>query len=214
MTAQPQTSASPELARRNRRLLLILLASFVVPFLIGDLAYRFGWYEGGQTNRGRLITPPVAFASFAPRDAGGLPLEAAAFTNRRWWLLYALPANCEAACRNRLFQMRQVRRALGKEGDRLSQVLVVTGPVAPATEALLAREFHDFVRIQADAARLDAALARVAPSASRAGELYVMDPMGWIMLSYAPEADERRSVEKGEDVLKDLLKLLKASRIG
>lgn len=213
MSAQPQLSVPPAQVRKNRRLLLILLASFVLPFMIGDLAYRLGWYEGGQTNKGRLINPPVAFAALSARDEAGRALDAA-FADRHWWLLYVLPANCDGACRNRLFQMRQVRVALGKESDRLRQVVVVTAPLAPATEALLRQEFSGFVRIQGESSRIDAAFGSATPVASRAGELYVMDPMGWIMLSYAPEADEKRSIEKAEDVLKDLVKLLKASRIG
>lgn len=212
MTA-PSPSASSAQARRNRILLLVLAASFILPFVVGDLAYRLGWYQGAQTNKGRLIDPPLAFASLGARDAAGQPLSAR-FAGRTWWLLYVLPADCEASCRNRLFQMRQVRLALGKESERLRQVVVTTGPLAPATEALLKKEFPDFVRIRGDVAALDAALARATPSASAAGELYIMDPMGWIMLAYAPERDEKRSVEKAEDVLQDLRKLLKASRIG
>lgn len=206
-------SDRPRVARRNRWLLLALLASFVVPFLIGDLAYRHGWYKGGQTNRGRLIDPPVAFADLSARTAAGQP-AGAAFADRHWWLLYVVPARCEQACRNRLFQMRQVRRALGKEGERLRQVLVFTAPPAAATEALIAREFAGFVQLQAPAASVDAALRRVTPGASVAGLLYIMDPMGWMMLAYAPEADEKTSVTKAEDILKDLQKLLKVSRIG
>lgn len=213
MTMPETPPPSPELARKNRRLLLILLASFIIPFVIGDLAYRHGWYQGGQTNKGRLITPPAAFAALGASDAGGKVLDAG-FADRHWWLLYVMPADCDGTCRNRLFQMRQVGRALGKESERLRQVLVLTGPLTPATEALLRQEFPGFVRVQASPARVDAALAAATPAASRAGELYVMDPLGWMMLAYAPEADEKRSIEKAEDILKDLVKLLKASRIG
>lgn len=213
MSAPMPAPATPTAARKNRILLLILAASFIVPFLVGDLAYRMGWYEGGRTNKGRLIDPPVAFASLAALDAGGRVLDAA-FVDKHWWLLYVMPAECEAACRNRLFQMRQVRKALGKEAERLRQVVVVTGALAPATEALLQQEFPGFLRVRGDAARVDAALAAAVPAASSVGELYIMDPMGWLMLAYPPEADEKRSVEKAEDVLMDLRKLLKASRIG
>ena len=213
MSAHPQSPVPPEQARKNRRLLLILLASFVVPFLVGDLAYRLGWYEGGKTNHGRLINPPVAFAAMGARDDAGHALDAG-FADRHWWLLYVLPAECEAACRNRLFQMRQMPLALGKEGDRLRLALVVTAPLAPATEAMLRKEFPGFARVQGEPARIDAAFGSATPAASRAGELYVMDPMGWIMLAYAPEADAKRALAQGDDVFKDLVKLLKASRIG
>lgn len=204
---------NPELARKNRRLLLILLATFIIPFVIGDFAYKQGWYKGGQTNKGNLIQPPAAFAEFRANDLKGQPV-ATTFAKGNWWLLYVLPADCQAACRNRLFQMRQVPRALGKEGDRVRQVLVTTSPLSAETEALITREFPEFVRLEAAVANVDIALARAASNASQAGLLYLMDPMGWLMLSYAPEPDEKASVIKAEDILKDLQKLLKNSRIG
>ena len=200
-------------ARRNRLILLLILASFMVPMIAGHLAYTQKWYEGGKTNKGQLIHPPVAFAGLAVRDAAGRPLPATA-TGGKWWLVYVMPADCEAACRNRLFQMRQIRRATGKEAERIRQVIVQTGPVAVETAALVAREFPDFLRVQADAAVVDRAFAPFVAGASGRGNLYLMDPMGWMMLAYAPEADEKTSIVKAEDVLKDLMKLLKDSRIG
>ena len=213
MSAQEPSPVPPEQVRKNRRLLLILLASFIIPFVVGDLAYKFGWYEGGKTNHGRLITPPVAFAAIGARSDGGQVLDAA-FADRHWWLLYVMPAECDATCRNRLLQMRQMPLALGKEGERLRLALLVTGPLAPDTEAMLRKDFPTLLRVQGDASRIDAAFAAATPGASRAGELYVMDPMGWIMLAYAPVADAQRALAQGDDVFKDLVKLLKASRIG
>lgn len=204
---------SPGLARRNRLILLILAASFIVPFLVGDLAYRFGWYKGGQVNKGLLIDPPASLDALQARDAAGNPVTAA-FASKSWWLVYVVPAECELACRNRLFQMRQVRKALGKEAERLRQVLVFTAPPDAALQELLAAEFSGFERLTAEPAVVDTALARATSAASRDGRLYVMDPMGWLMLAYLPEADEKASVVQAEDVLHDLRKLLKASRIG
>lgn len=218
MSEATSPDAATARARKNRLLLLVLAASFIVPFLVGDLAYRMGWYEGGRTNKGRLIDPPVPFASLSLRDSGGQVLGAG-FAGKQWWLLYAMAGDCDATCRNRLFQMRQVRLALGKEEDRLRQAVILTSEPTAATRELLAREFPGFVQLAGEHAPIDAAFragaaASGAAPASRAGELYIMDPMGWIMLAYPPEADERRSVEKAEDVLSDLRKLLKASRIG
>ena len=213
MSENSPTNLSPEVVRKNRHMLLLVLASFIIPFLIGDLAYRLGWYKGGQVNKGQLIDPPVGFVEFQARDGAGKRLDSS-FAGKNWWLLYVIPADCDAACRNRLFQMRQVDKALGKETERLSQVLVVTAPLSASTEELLMKEFAGFIRIGADEASVDAALQRATPHASQDGQLYIMDPMGWIMLAYAPQKDEKASVLKAEEILKDLRKLLKASRIG
>lgn len=206
-------AVSPSQLRKNRLLLLLILASFVLPFVAGDLAYKLGWYQGGKTNHGRLIDPPVAFAGFNATRLTGEPVTAE-FVRANWWLLYVVPANCEAACRNRLFQMRQVRKALGRESERVRPLLVMTASLPAEIQSLLEQEFPDFVQIKADHESVNLAMAQVMADASGKGNLYIMDPLGWIMLTYAPEADEKSSVIKAEDILNDLKKMLKVSRIG
>lgn len=206
-------AVSPSQLKKNRLLLLLILASFVLPFVAGDLAYKFGWYKGGKTNQGQLIDPPVAFSGFQAAMLTGEPVTAD-YVRGSWWLLYVIPEHCEAACHNRLFQMRQVRKALGKESDRVRPLLVVTAPLPADVQSLLAQEFPDFVLLRANPGSIDSVMARVMPEAAAKGNLFIMDPMGWIMLTYAPEADEKSSVIKAEDILNDLKKLLKASRIG
>lgn len=204
---------SPAQLKKNRMLLLLIMASFVLPFVIGDMAYKLGWYKGGQTNNGQLIDPPAAFADFRARQPGGEAVDGA-FVRSNWWLVYVMPTRCEAACRNRLFQMRQVKKALGREAGRVRPLLVMTSPAAPDVDALLRAEFPEVARVDADSSQVNSALARVTEGATEAGNLFIMDPMGWIMMSYLPEADEKESVIKAEDILNDLKKLLKASRIG
>lgn len=206
-------AVSPSQLRKNRLLLLLILASFVLPFVAGDLAYKLGWYQGGKTNHGRLIDPPVAFAGFNATRLTGEPVTAE-FVRANWWLLYVVPANCEAACRNRLFQMRQVRKALGRESERVRPLLVMTASLPAEIQSLLEQEFPDFVQIKADHESVNLAMAQVMADASGKGNLFIMDPLGWIMLTYAPEADEKSSVIKAEDILNDLKKMLKVSRIG
>lgn len=206
-------AVSPSQLRKNRLLLLLILASFVLPFVAGDLAYKLGWYQGGKTNHGRLIDPPVAFSGFKATRLAGEPVTAE-FVRANWWLLYVVPAHCETACRNRLFQMRQVRKALGRESERVRPLLVMTASLPAEIQSLLEKEFPDFIQIQADHEGVNLAMAQVMADASGKGNLFIMDPLGWIMLTYAPEADEKSSVIKAEDILNDLKKLLKASRIG
>lgn len=202
----------PEQARRNRLTLLLLALSFVLPFVVGHLAYTQGWYAGGATNKGDLLTPPAALADLQ-LQANGRAVDRA-FLNHRWQLVYALPAQCQQACRNSLFQMRQARRAMGAEADRIGLLLVQTQAPDAATASLLGQQFSDMVVVQGGAPALDRALAAAAPQASQAGRVYIMDPLGYIMLSYAPVADEKQSVVKTQDLLDDLKKLLKASQIG
>lgn len=207
------TVVSPSQLKKNRLLLLLIMASFVLPFVVGDMAYKLGWYKGGQTNNGQLIDPPAAFAGLQARLPDGSVADSG-FVRTNWWLLYVVPDNCDVACRNRLFQMRQVRKALGRESERVQPLLVVTSSLSVETEDLLAKEFPGLARVTADRLKVNSTLAKVVPEAASAGNLFIMDPMGWLMLTYGPEPDEKASVIKAEDILNDLKKLLKASRIG
>jgi cytochrome oxidase Cu insertion factor (SCO1/SenC/PrrC family) len=205
---------SPAQARRNRLVLLMILLSFVAPFVIGHVAYFQGWFKGtATTNKGDLIDPPVAFADLHLQGADGQPLSPA-FLDQHWRLVYVLPPQCEAACRNSLFQMRQVRRAAGQYADRVKLLLVQPQAPDAGTVTLLNQQFAEMQRVNGAAPTLDQALAVATPAASRAGRLYIMDAKGYIMLSYAPEADEKTSMVKAGDVLADLKKLLKDAEIG
>jgi len=212
--ASPANTLNPAQVRRNRRVLLFLLLSFVLPFVAGHLAYFQGWFRGmPTTNKGQLLSPPAAFADLHLQGLDGRPL-AQSFLDHHWWLVYVLPARCDAACHNRFYQMRQVRRAAGADSDRVNLLVVQTQPPEAATVSLLQGQFPDLRRAAAQAADINTALAASGAGAAGAGRLYVMDPLGYIMLSYAPEADEKASIVKAQDVLDDLKNLLKASQIG
>lgn len=208
------STPNPAQARRNRLVLALIFLSFVAPFVIGHVAYFQGWFKGtATTNKGDLIDPPVAFADLHLQAADGRPLTTA-FLDQHWWLVYVLPPQCEAACRNSLFQMRQVRRAAGQYADRVKLLLVQPQAPDAGTEALLSQQFAEMQRVNAAAPVLDQALAPATAAASRAGRLYIMDAKGYIMLSYAPEADEKTSMVRAGDVLADLKQLLKDAEIG
>lgn len=59
-----------------------------------------------------------------------------------------------------------------------------------------------------------AVLLLPADAALSAGHWYIADPRGWIMLRYAAPADAAQVLQRVQDVLDDLHKLLKVSRIG
>lgn len=204
----------PEQAQKNRLVIFCLVLAFVVPFVLGHLAYFHGWYAGGKTtNKGELIAPPIAFTSLGLKQVDGQLLDRK-FLDRKWSLLYVLPADCQQACRNSLFQMRQVRKAAGRDSERIRLLVIQTQAPDAATEALLQKEFAEVARVSGEAAVIDHAFVAVDVSASRAGRVYAMDPMGMIMLRYAPQVDEKTSIIKAQDILTDLQKMLKDSQIG
>lgn len=192
-------------ARRNRWLLLGFLASFILPIVIGQMAYDGAWFSGGQTNKGDLLTPPMSRDGLAwqQHHAEGPELSS------RWWVVYALPARCDAACEQSLQALPRLHESIGRERERLGILLVLapgqTVPPSWLPETLSAAAFVQWV----------SAPATPQGSAALADDSwYVMDPMGWLMLRYVIPADEAPAILRAQDLLDDLTKLLKVSRIG
>lgn len=194
--------------RRGRLILALIALSFVIPLLVAAWMQRVALREGvwGGTNHGALIQPPLALGNFL------LPsYQGSVFTlddlKGGWTLLYAAPsaAECDAQCGQMLYYMRQVRLALGRDMSRVQRVLVAPFDAVWLDEA--AREYEG-THIVFDIGGPTSLREQLAtPSAPMRPGIYLIDPLGNAMMVFAPETDPR-------DILKDLKKLLKISKVG
>ena len=178
---------------------LLLFGVFVVPVVAAYLAY-FGWRPAGHTNYGELLkVTPLQQTAGAAHDGTPFNLET---LRGKWLMVHVGPASCDAACTRQLYLMRQIRIAQGKEQSRIERLWVLTdaGTVAPA----LLRD-HPGLRVWRPA---EAAFVEQFPAAqSRAAHIYLVDPLGNLMLRFPDQPDPKR-------MMKDLKLLLKASQIG
>ena len=95
---------------------------------------------------------------------------------------------CDALCEQKLYSMRQVRRAQGREMNRVERLWLVTDAVAPAPALLAAIEGTHVVRG-------DAQLAAAFPAERAATDhIYLVDPLGNLMLRFPRDPD----LEDGE----------------
>ena len=192
-------SAVPQ--RRSRRLLIGLAVLFLAPLAVSFYLY-YGHSElqpGSRVNRGELIQPVRSL----PQDS--LALLAGGETGpdfllHKWTLLYAAPQACDADCRRRLYDMRQVRIALDRDMPRVQRVFIAPPDCCEA--GFLATQHPDLVTVRADAA---ARLLDALPHG--AGDIYIVDPLGNLMMAYAPDAPAK-------GLLEDMKRLLKLSHIG
>jgi hypothetical protein len=100
--------------------------------------------------------------------------------------------------------MRQVRTATGRERDRIDRVLLLIDEEPPTT--MLLREYEGTRVLRADAAQLRSFLPLDAGMALE-GPIWLIDPLGNLMLRWPPGAEPK-------GIKRDLDKVLKASRIG
>lgn len=119
----------------------------------------------------------------------------------RWSVIYARIAPCEAQCLEHLTRLTQVQQALGRDRDRTRRVLLAAGDVPDLAldESLLVGLLD-----AAGGASLADLLGR---ERIGRGRFFVVDPLGNVVVSYPPDADQKRMLE-------DLKRLLEVSRIG
>jgi len=197
-----------EHTRRRARLGLIGLAAlFFVPLALSFyLYYGTSWRPAGTTQHGDLIEPARPLPEVALTLANGTQ-AGPEFLRGEWHLVYVGGGDCVADCRTALVKMRQVRLALDKDMDRVGQVFLYRGVLA-ATD-YLALEHPGLIVASLDGAS-GARLLEAFPdpgTAVTSGKLYVVDPLGNLMMSYPGDAPPK-------SILTDLERLLKLSHIG
>jgi cytochrome oxidase Cu insertion factor (SCO1/SenC/PrrC family) len=181
-----------------RAKLLALVSLFLAPIAASLLAYFYARPEP-TANYGELLLPPAAITAQPFARAGGGAFSFAELGDR-WVLVASDSGACEAACVEKLFAMRQVRLALGRNASRVARVFVVDDQ-SPPEPASLAR-FEGMV-----VALTPRGLAQPPGAARDRAHIYLVDPRGNVMMRWPAQPDYRR-------MLKDLERLLKASQIG
>lgn len=195
---------------RGRRQLLLIAALFFVPLVLAFLLYYGpGWRPSGGTNKGDLLTPAIPLPPVALRRPEGT-LADADVLRHKWTIAYLGDGACDERCRQALQLSRQSRIALNKDMDRVQRVFLVTGHCC--NSAFLAAEHPDLVvLLLADDAASQALLAKIPAfegvEPARAGRLYLIDPLGNLVLSYPAQAPDKA-------LLTDVQKLLRLSHIG
>ena len=203
-------SATPgELRARNLRTLAALAALFLLPLVIAFFTYYgTAWRPAAHVNHGQLITParplPAALAVVTGEAQSGTPDPAVPVFRKRWSLVYVGAGSCNADCRQALYVMRQTRLALNNDLARVERVFL-------ASEACCDRGF--LVRVHPGLEVLDASAPQAVPllaqfpAAGREHLLFIVDPLGNLMMSYDARTNPR-------GLLEDLKKLLALSHIG
>lgn len=157
----------------------------------------FYWLQpSGHVNYGELVAPRAMPAAPLP-TLDGKPF-AWKDLDRTWALVVADSAKCDERCREKLVYIRQVRLAQGKESARVERVWLLTDSGTPDA-ALLADQPGLRVVRAADSETL-----RALPG-NAAAHVYVVDPLGNLMMRFPENADPRR-------MLKDLSRLLRHSK--
>jgi len=197
--------------RRGQRQLVLLAALFFVPLAVAFWLYYgpTSWRPVGGTNKGDLVDPAVPLPAVALAKPDGTR-TGTDLLQGKWTIAYLGDGACDERCREALYLSRQSRIALNKDMDRVQRVFLATGNCCDSE--FLAAEHPDLaVAVLGNDADSRALLAKIpalggVPPAT-AGRLYVIDPLGNLVLSYSAAAPDKA-------LLTDVKKLLRLSHIG
>lgn len=191
----------------SRAYLLALFAVFFAPLLVALWLY-FGtnsWLIPRPQSHGMLIQPPRPLDEFSIISSNGIKWEQQQFLGK-WTLLYLGDQSCDLYCEASLFKMRQVRLSLGRDSQRIQRKFL--GKNNNSDLENMDVIFDNYPNMQVvwfDHTQIDIHIPQLKDLAVH--EIYLIDPLGNLMMSYSKHA-----TAKG--IKKDLKRLLKVSKIG
>lgn len=191
--------------RQNRRTILMLFGMTLIPFCI---AWYFSTVSPAKTtNNGELIIPVletqksdfIGFDKFSADNIGEL--------SGHWLVANVIPTqDCKQTCLDAIYKSKQLHLMLNKDLTRVRRVVLLFQDVAPEKAANWWKDDSRLLRIKPNPT-LNNKIRHIRKEGVAEGMLFLIDPLGNIMMQYEPGFDPYK-------VERDLKKLLNVSQIG
>ena len=162
------------------------------------------WLSSRTQNHGTLIQPVKPLDDLTLVASGGEIWDKQQFMGK-WTLLYVGDEICDLYCEASLFKMRQVRLTLGRDSQRVQRKYL--GIDQEKNKQQINSIFKRYPNMQVNWFMLDKVLNVLSLYDLQKNSIYLIDPLGNLMMQYTKDA-----TSKG--MKKDLKRLLKVSKIG
>jgi hypothetical protein len=184
--------------QRGRRTLILISLMFATPIVIAMYMYFSGSTLNPvtSTEHGSFVTPPRLLPDSPLAEQDPVPQF-----RKVWTLLVTADAQCDQLCLSALENIRQIRLSLGPKMPRMQTVYAPAS--ATAISADLQTEHPKLIVVNPS----DSAEIRDIIGEHENAEVFLVDPLGNLMMRYAP------GTAMG-DMRKDIAHLLKLSGIG
>ena len=180
--------------KKTSRTLITVALVFLLPVILAKIVLMQGWYSTQTTNHGILVESNLSYRDLSLTNP----------TNSAWQVIYVLPADCDALCSEQLKLMQQSYTALGREQDRVQNVVVIERGSESSQLYDLKRE-TEYKIIEMTAEMIHKLGGK---------RLLIADPLGNFVLHYPLSSNQDERILTQRDLLLDLRKLLKLSKVG
>ncbi|MCE9633405.1 MAG: hypothetical protein K8Q92_04390 [Methylophilales bacterium] len=161
----------------GRKTLLILAVVFLMPFTLAATLHLVGW-RANVHSYGELVQPPQGLQFRNLQDVQGKPFSVKQWTKK--WTIVMVANECEATCQSQQQLLQNLRISLNKDADRVQQVLLLTADNKNIPSLQVT------VLMGTDVAEFSSQFKVAGQTTPEAGRVYLVDPLGNLMMSYAP----------------------------
>lgn len=208
--ATSAASRQPRPQRSITAMIVVLLVSLAPIVAAVVMYYNPQWWPSDSSNYGQLIDPqrPMPTQAALPATTmDGKPFDIQSLKGK-WLLVAADGGACPDSCARKLFITRNSHASQGKNVERLARVWFITDDAPVPEKVQVAYEGTLMLRVKpADLARFLSSTPANDAAAALAEPIWVIDPLGNLMLQFPADADPVR-------VRQDISKLVYNSRIG
>ena len=196
---------SNSVRNRKRLTLIALMTLFLSPVIAAWL-----WTPDTFRNRGELVDPPRPLVNAPMISADGSAVDLATLFGR-WTYVFFVEGGCDESCKRLADAVERVRLSQGKNEKRVRLMVITLSPDALSSLEEIRLSMPKTIVLGVNATEKEQLLRQFIPggggSAAPSGSVFLIDPMGNLMMSYPATADPT-------DLRKDISRLLRASRIG
>ena len=170
----------------------MLLAMFILPIAFGTLFFYANpnYFSESTVNYGELIRPVIA------TEENDIEIDGDASLQGIWTMVY-VSSRCDDACEKAVEDMKTIRTLMNDDMRRIQRMIIIEDNSTPISNN------EGLIKARVTSKKLIEGLKEYTKNA-----IYLIDPIGNIMLYYEPQNIDIRLV------IKDLKRLFKYSRIG
>jgi len=179
---------------KTRLYLLLIFLSFFGPLLLATMMYKYSDYIpiAPPKSYGNLINPVITINK--KEDFNNILI------NKKWTFMYLFEnKTCDLICEATLYTMQQVRESVGREKQRISNLLIVDKSFINKDNKKIISKYNKIKLLKIINDNFFQKLNK--------NHLYIIDPLGNIFMYYDKDFDAK-------GLKKDIKKILKISRIG
>ena len=170
----------------------MLLAMFILPIAFGTLFFYANpnYFSESTVNYGELVRPVIAI------DGVDIEIDSASSLQGIWTMVY-VSSRCDNVCEKAVADMKTIRTLMNADMRRIQRMIIIEDNSMPTSND------ESLIKARIISEKLTQSLKKYTDNA-----IYLIDPIGNIMLYYEPQNIDIRLV------IKDLKRLFKYSRIG